>query len=160
MYLFALVTSSDPALDLNSFVGLGVNVATYILGIVGALTLLMFVYGGFTWILSGGSADKVKKGKDIILGSVVGLMIVFSSYLIIDYVVNNVFQATKETKEGTKPAFDGTAPKSTPPNDPNKCTGACVSPLQCTNLNWTAVGKKDCTRVQTDICCVPPPTPE
>jgi hypothetical protein len=72
--------------SLNTFLKLGISVATYILGIVGALTLLMFVYGGVTMIISGGSADKVKKGKDIIIGSGVGLMIVFGSYLIVSFV--------------------------------------------------------------------------
>ncbi len=86
---FAAIVSGDlknPPNSLNSFLKLGINVANYILGIVGALTLLMFVYGGVMMIISGGSADKVKKGKDIIIGSVVGLMIVFGSYLIVSFV--------------------------------------------------------------------------
>lgn len=80
--------------SLNTFMKLGINIAHYILGIVGALTLLMFIFGGFTWILSGGSSDKVQKGKDIIIGSVVGLLIVFSSYMIINFVSVNLLGGT------------------------------------------------------------------
>jgi hypothetical protein len=51
-----------------------------VLGIVGSLALLMFVYGGITWMTSSGNADKVKKGRDILVWSAIGLAIVFSAY--------------------------------------------------------------------------------
>ncbi len=70
---------------LNDIVRTGVNVADWILGIVGSLTLLMFIYGGFMLLISAGNAESVAQGKKIILGSVMGLIIVFSSYLIIQF---------------------------------------------------------------------------
>jgi len=93
--------------SLNTFVKLAINVANFILGIVGALTLLMFIYGGFMWILSGGSSERVKKGKDIIIGSIVGLLIVFSSYMIISWVSSTLgatggFEFTGSAPEETK----------------------------------------------------------
>jgi len=51
-----------------------------ILGIVGSLALLMFVFGGLTWMTSSGSPEKIKKGKDIIVWAAIGLAIVFSAY--------------------------------------------------------------------------------
>ncbi|HNX11140.1 MAG TPA: hypothetical protein PKI61_03275 [bacterium] len=75
---------------LNDMVQTGVNVAQFILGIVGSLTLLMFIYGGFTLLISGGSAESVTKGKKIILGSVIGLVIVFSSYMIIQFAISAI----------------------------------------------------------------------
>lgn len=50
------------------------------LGVVGSLALLMFVFGGITWMTSAGSAEKVKKGRDILVWSAIGLVIVFSAY--------------------------------------------------------------------------------
>lgn len=50
------------------------------LGLVGSIALLMFVYGGLTWMTSAGNAEKVKKGRDIILWSAVGLVLIFASY--------------------------------------------------------------------------------
>ncbi len=51
-----------------------------VLGVVGSLALLMFVYGGLTWMTSSGNPEKVKKGKDIIVWSAIGLAIIFSAY--------------------------------------------------------------------------------
>lgn len=51
-----------------------------VLGLVGSLALLMFVFGGITWMTSSGSAEKVKKGKDIIVWAAIGLVVVFSAY--------------------------------------------------------------------------------
>lgn len=58
-----------------------------VLGIVGALALAMFVYGGFTWLTSGGSPDKIQKGKDILMWAVIGLIIIFTSYTLVDFVL-------------------------------------------------------------------------
>jgi len=55
-----------------------------ILSLVGTLSLLSFVYGGITFLISAGNASEVKKGMDIIKAAVVGLLITFSSVLIIN----------------------------------------------------------------------------
>jgi len=73
---------------LNDFITLAIKVSQFILGLVGSLSLLMFVYGGITFILSAGSADKVNEAKRILVASVVGLIIVFSSWLIIRFFVS------------------------------------------------------------------------
>lgn len=51
-----------------------------VLGVVGSLALLMFVYGGITWMTSSGNQEKIKKGRDIIVWAVIGLAIIFSAY--------------------------------------------------------------------------------
>lgn len=57
-----------------------VNIATFILGISGSIVLLMFIYGGFIWLTSGGNENQVKKGKDILVGTTIGLIIIFGAY--------------------------------------------------------------------------------
>lgn len=147
----AIVVTDDPALDLNSFVVLGVQVAQFILGIVGALTLLMFVYGGFTWITSGGSSDRVKKGKDILVGAVIGLLIVFSSYMIVSYVTNDIFSA-KNSKGGQ--LFTGGAPESNKITTPCKdAGGACVGQTTCNDSIILKVSNAECRQYQ--VCCAP-----
>ena len=74
--------------SLNDFISLAVNIANWILASVGALALLFFVYGGFVFILSGGSEEKVKEGKTILMNAIIGLAIVFCSYLIIHFSVS------------------------------------------------------------------------
>lgn len=61
-----------------------------VLGIVGSLALLMFVYGGLTWMTSSGSQEKVKKGRDIIVWSAIGLAIIFASYGLVRILLNTV----------------------------------------------------------------------
>ena len=75
---------------LDDIVMIAIRASKWILGIVGSLALLMFVYGGFMFLISAGSSDKVSKAKTIITAAVAGLIIVFSSYLIIQFVLKTV----------------------------------------------------------------------
>ena len=61
-----------------------------VLGVVGSLALLMFIFGGLTWMTSAGSADKVKKGKDIIVWSAIGLVVIFASYGLVRFLILNI----------------------------------------------------------------------
>jgi len=76
--------------SLDDILSTAVMVANWILGCVGALALLFFVYGGFVFILSGGSEEKVREGKTILMNAIIGLAIVFCSYLIIQFVAQNL----------------------------------------------------------------------
>ena len=71
----------------NDFIVLAVNVSRWILGIVGSLTLLMFIYGGTMFLISAGSSDKIGEARKIITAAVVGLLIVLASFLIIKFVL-------------------------------------------------------------------------
>jgi hypothetical protein len=75
---------------LNDFVVLAINIAKWLFGIVGSLTLVMFIYGGIMFLVSAGSPEAVSKAKKIIVAAVIGLIIVFSSYLIIQFVLKAV----------------------------------------------------------------------
>ena len=60
------------------------------LGIVGSLALLMFVYGGFVWLTSSGSPDKIKTGKDIFMWAAIGLVVIFSSYILLKFFLDTI----------------------------------------------------------------------
>ncbi len=72
---------------LNDFLLMGVNVAGNVLGFLGVFALLFFVIGGIIWITSGGSAERIKKGKDMIKGAIVGLIIVLVAFTIVRVVM-------------------------------------------------------------------------
>ena len=72
--------------QLNDFVQIAIIASNFILGIVGSLSLLAFIVGGLMWLLSAGKAEMVTRGKQTILGAVIGLAIVFTSYMIIQMV--------------------------------------------------------------------------
>lgn len=66
------------------------NIGTFILGISGSVFLLMFIIGGFTWMLSGGNDTLIKTGLDTMRDAVIGLIIIFSAYMIVNTVISIV----------------------------------------------------------------------
>ncbi|HRY36739.1 MAG TPA: hypothetical protein P5230_02565 [Candidatus Magasanikbacteria bacterium] len=53
-----------------------------VLGIIGGVALVMMVYGGFQWLTAAGNEDKIKSGTQTMIWAAIGLIFVFSSYLI------------------------------------------------------------------------------
>jgi len=76
--------------ELNDFMVLAINISKWILGMVGSLSLIMFIYGGFIFLISAGGSEKVGQAKKIIVAAVIGLIIVFTSYLIIKFVLGSL----------------------------------------------------------------------
>lgn len=86
-----LGNSIDKSCDkIDIFITFAINVGLYIFGFIGALALLMFVYGGFILIMSQGNQEKVKKGTGAITAAVVGLVIAFSAYALITFLSNTI----------------------------------------------------------------------
>jgi hypothetical protein len=69
--------------DINVIVG---RVIKYIIGIAGTATLVVFIYGGILWLTARGEAANVDKGKDAMKNAVIGLIILFSSYIIVKFI--------------------------------------------------------------------------
>ncbi|HPT08707.1 MAG TPA: pilin [bacterium] len=61
-----------------------------VLGIVGSLALIMFVYGGFIWMTASGNEQSVTKGKNIIMWAALGLVVIFSSYALVKFVIGAI----------------------------------------------------------------------
>jgi hypothetical protein len=57
-----------------------------VMGIIGSLALVMFIYGGLTWMLAAGNNEKVQKGKNILVWATIGLVVIFSSYALVRFV--------------------------------------------------------------------------
>jgi hypothetical protein len=66
------------------------NVINAVLGIVGSLALLMFIYGGLVWMTASGNSEKVQKGKNILLWATIGLVVIFTSYALVNFVITEV----------------------------------------------------------------------
>ncbi len=65
-----------------------INFITFNLAIPAAI--LLFVAAGILFIVSGGSEDKVTKAKTIFTNTVIGLLIIFCSWLLIDTLFNTI----------------------------------------------------------------------
>jgi hypothetical protein len=57
------------------------------LGFTSLIALIIVIYGGFTWATAGGSPERVKKGRDILVWASVGLVVLVSAWSIISYVM-------------------------------------------------------------------------
>lgn len=66
------------------------RIISQIMGVVGGLALLSFVYGGFIWMTSAGNLDKVKRGKSTVVWSVIGLAAVFMAYAVLNLILNAI----------------------------------------------------------------------
>ena len=66
------------------------KVINSIMGLVGSIALLMFIYGGITWMTSAGNSDAVKKGREIVVWAVIGLAVIFLSYGLVKFLLLNI----------------------------------------------------------------------
>lgn len=64
-----------------------VNFSKLILGVVGSLALLMFVYGGIMFIISQGNEEKITSAKNILKNAAIGIIIVFTAWIIVNFVI-------------------------------------------------------------------------
>lgn len=78
-----------------------VNISTVILGLIGAIMLVVFIMGGVTWLTSDGNQAKIQKGLDTIRDAIIGLIIVLGAYTLVNVTIRVL------TQEGNENIFDG-----------------------------------------------------
>jgi len=99
--------------DLCSFPWIGEYIAAmfkYGVGLAAMLAVIMMMIGGFVWLSSGGSPDRVGKAKEFISSALIGLFLALFSYLML-YTINprlvasesilvpNIKQITTQSKD-------------------------------------------------------------
>jgi hypothetical protein len=62
--------------------------------IVGAVSIIMIIYGGFRYIVSGGDSGKVGNAKNTLIYALVGLIIVALAQLIVRFVLTQAVTTT------------------------------------------------------------------
>ena len=67
------------------------RITNVILLIVGIVSVVMLIYGGLRYILSGGDSKKVTDAKNTILYAIIGLIISLLAYAIVNFVLSSVF---------------------------------------------------------------------
>lgn len=73
--------------DLNMVIGQAIK---GLLGFSGVIALASFVWGGFLFLTSQGNADRVKKGKDTLIWAVIGLVVIFTAYILVDALIRGI----------------------------------------------------------------------
>ena len=66
------------------------RITNTILLIVGLISVIMLVYGGLRYILSGGDSKKVTDAKNTVLYAIIGLIISLLAFTIVNFVLNSV----------------------------------------------------------------------
>ena len=75
----------------------GLVIGRLVLPMVGSIALLMFVIGGYFWLTAAGNSDKIKAGKDIMVYTALGLLIIFGAYTAIAFIFGVLPLATPAT---------------------------------------------------------------
>lgn len=64
------------------------NFADFMISVVGSVALLFFLYGGYVWISSAGNHERIKRGKNILVSTIVGIILVMGAWQIINFTIS------------------------------------------------------------------------
>lgn len=60
-----------------------IKIVDWLLGFVGVIAVIVFIYSGILYLLSGGNEEHTGKAKKAMLYAIVGIIIIFLAYTII-----------------------------------------------------------------------------
>ena len=75
---------NDPVTDADAAIG---NLLTTVYGGAGMLCVVLIVMAGIMYTTSNGDASTIKRAKDVILGSVIGLIFIMMAFVITQFVI-------------------------------------------------------------------------
>lgn len=76
---------NDPVGFIQQFYGWG-------LSLIGLVGLLFLIYGGYHVLTSGGNPEKLQKGKEYIVYSIIGLLLAFFGFVFIQFIAGGVLR--------------------------------------------------------------------
>ena len=76
--------------DLFGDHGVFKQVTNTILYIVGIVAVIMLIIGGIKYLLSGGDSKKVTDAKNTVLYAIIGLVVCFLSFAIVNFVISTL----------------------------------------------------------------------
>ncbi len=82
------VSCSSTNVGTSSITKLAKQVVNIFSIVVGAISVIMIIYGGFRYITSGGASEGVGNAKKTLLYAIIGLIVVALAQLIIHFVLN------------------------------------------------------------------------
>ena len=85
--------------DLFGNTGVFKQVTNTILYIVGIVAVLMLIIGGIKYVVSGGDSKKVTDAKNTVLYAIIGLVIAFLAYAIVNFVISALPSSEDEIEQ-------------------------------------------------------------
>lgn len=70
-------------------------VVNILLFLIGAFAVIMIVIAGFRYVASNGDANTVSSAKNTILYAVIGLVVAFLAYALVNFVIDQLIQGSK-----------------------------------------------------------------
>ncbi len=70
--------------------GIFTQITNTALAAVGLIAVIMLIFGGIRYIISGGDQKKVTEAKNTILYAIIGLIIALLAYAIVNFVLNTL----------------------------------------------------------------------
>lgn len=83
--------------DLFGDTGVFKQVTNTILYIVGIIAVIMLIIGGIKYVISGGDSKKVTDAKNTVLYAIIGLIISFLAFAIVNFVISSLPSSTTKT---------------------------------------------------------------
>lgn len=71
-----------------------VRIIQIVLSLLGIIALGLIIWAGFLWMTAAGVEEKISKAKKILIGAIIGLVIVFSSWAITFFLIRALTEAT------------------------------------------------------------------
>ena len=93
MASYGTPVSIDNPLGVSTFQQLIGKIISAILGVLGSVALLMFIWGGLVWMMAAGNEKKIAQGRDILMWAAIGLVIIFTSYAAVRFILGNIVGA-------------------------------------------------------------------
>ena len=85
--------------DLFGNAGVFKQVTNTILYIVGIIAVIMLIIGGIKYVISGGDSKKVTDAKNTVLYAIIGLVIAFLAFAIVNFVISALPSSDKNQEE-------------------------------------------------------------
>jgi multisubunit Na+/H+ antiporter MnhB subunit len=79
---------SQPA-NLAGENGVFKTITNVLLFIIGAVSVIMIIYGGITYVTSAGDSTRVQNAKNTILYAVVGLIVAILAFAVVNFVITS-----------------------------------------------------------------------
>ena len=87
---------TDAKVEVRSII---TKIVGYILAMLGVILLVQIIFSGYAWMMSGGNEEKIKKAKEKIVSSIIGLAIIMVAYVLVSAIFGLLVDVTKTAEE-------------------------------------------------------------
>jgi hypothetical protein len=124
------------------------DLMVWLFGIVGAVALLFFIWGGVQWLISGGNSERINRGKQIMINTSMAIVVVLGSNLLLKFILTDVMNINlSDSGESTLSVCEKPADKPVGGN------GACTSPWEgglscggsCVGITTSGINSQQCS---------------